>query len=62
MRTPVPRIPPLDVGAWYIDSESHARYRLLSVEDETVGVVDEFGVRRTVNRSLWERDMRREKK
>lgn len=48
---------PLTVGHWYVDRETAQRYKLLSVADEMVVIVDEWGNKRQVNRALWERDM-----
>jgi len=60
MKQPVTKAPPLDVDAWYTDSETTQRYRLLEVGDDTVMITDEWGNRRAVNRALWERDMQKE--
>jgi hypothetical protein len=50
---------------WYVDQsvghagkKLNARFRLLALHDETADVIDEFGIRRTVNRALWARDMK----
>ena len=56
-----------EAGSWYVDrSLGHEGqpmrgcFKLLVVGVDTVEVVDAFGVRRVVNRQLWERDMQKE--
>jgi hypothetical protein len=53
MREPITR----ESEGWFIDPELGAKFFLISLADETVSVIDEFGVRRIVNRLLWDRDM-----
>lgn len=48
---------PIKVGAWYRDPELLWEFRVLAVRPETVEVVDRSGIRREVNRMLWEAEM-----
>ena len=48
---------PIKIGVWYRDPELLWEFRVLAVHPETVDVVDRSGVRREVNRMLWEDEM-----
>ena len=48
---------PIKIGVWYRDPELLWEFRVLAVHPETVDVVDRSGIRREVNRMLWEDEM-----
>jgi hypothetical protein len=45
------------IGAWYRDPDTNAVFKLLTIRDKTVVVLDAWGNRREFARASWELEM-----